>query len=158
MWVIDTQTNQVVATIPTPTNSWGVAITPDGSRAYVTDGLNSFLVIDTKTNKLLEAVSTEGEELWRLAISPDGSRAYIAAINSVLVVNTCTNKTITEIPVSNVGAAVAGLAFTPDGTRAYVSSGNTNTVSVIDTATNSVVGSVTSSITPNAVAISASAR
>ena len=35
--VIDTATNTVVATIPVGGNPFGVAITPDGTRAYVTD-------------------------------------------------------------------------------------------------------------------------
>jgi YVTN family beta-propeller protein len=45
--VIDTATNEVVATVPVGGNA--VAVTPDGTRAYVSDGS----VIDTVTNRVV---------------------------------------------------------------------------------------------------------
>jgi YVTN family beta-propeller protein len=154
MWVLDTSSNSVVATIPTPKLSSGVAITPDGSRVYGTDGDSAFFVVDTKTNTVLAAVAVHEADLGALAITPDGSRAYIAVFNGVLVIDTATNRPVATIPVSNDGAALNGVAITPDGAHVYVTSGNTNTVSVIATATNSIVGSVNSAVTPNGLAIS----
>jgi YVTN family beta-propeller protein len=49
--VIDTATNTVVATIPGGNGAFGVAVSPDGTRAYVGNtGDYSVLVIDTATN------------------------------------------------------------------------------------------------------------
>jgi len=49
--VIDTATNTVVATIPVGLDPFGVAITPDGTRAYVTiNGDNTVSVFDTTSN------------------------------------------------------------------------------------------------------------
>jgi YVTN family beta-propeller protein len=52
-----------------------------------------------------------------------------------------------------VGSEPLGVAFTPDGTQAYVANIGSNTVSVIATATNTVVAEVTV-IEPAAVAVS----
>ena len=53
----------------------------------------------------------------------------------------------------NVGNNPWGVAVTPDGTKVYVAnSGSDNTVSVIDTATNTVTATVTVGITPMGIA------
>jgi len=58
--VIDTASNTLVATIPIGVadgfNLSYVAITPDGSRAYVTNGTNNISVIDTATNTVAATV------------------------------------------------------------------------------------------------------
>ena len=57
VWVIDTASNTVVATIPVGVGSSGVAITPDGTRAYVTNQIsNTVSVIDTTTNTVVVTV------------------------------------------------------------------------------------------------------
>jgi YVTN family beta-propeller protein len=55
-----------------------------------------------------------------------------------------------------VGINPEGIAITPDGTRVYVtnSGSGANNVSVIDTATNTVVASVAVGTTPFGLAIS----
>ena len=56
--VIDTATNTVVATIAVGQTPFGVAITPDGTRAYVAEA-NSFTVsvIDTATNTVVASIA-----------------------------------------------------------------------------------------------------
>jgi YVTN family beta-propeller protein len=65
--------------------------------------------------------------------------------NSLSVVETATN-TVTTTITAAIGTGPIGVAVTPDGRFAYVANGgnagNSNTVSVIDVATNTVVGSV----------------
>src|SRR4029077_8815160 len=76
--VIDTATNSVVATIPVGIDPVGVAITPDGTRAYVTNLFNSVSVIDTVTNTVVATIplGTNQNPDW-VAITPDGTRAYV---------------------------------------------------------------------------------
>ena len=57
--VIDTASNAVSATIPVnsgPLGSGGIAITPDGKHAYVTNEHNGVSVIDTASNTVVATV------------------------------------------------------------------------------------------------------
>jgi YVTN family beta-propeller protein len=61
--VIDTASNTVTATVPTRFLSipLGVAITPDGTRAYVTNNFtDSVSVIDTASNTVVATVGVGG--------------------------------------------------------------------------------------------------
>ena len=56
-------------------NPEAIAITPDGSRAYVANGLfnsKTVSVIDTATNAVVGAPITVGEGPSGIAITPDG--------------------------------------------------------------------------------------
>ncbi|GAA2344856.1 hypothetical protein Scani_33530 [Streptomyces caniferus] len=144
--MIDTATNTVTATIPTGAAPTFVAISPDGTRAYVTinaDGLLS--VIDTATNAIVADVAVAGASV--VAASPDGTRVYVSGqpTNTVSVIDTATNTVTATVPV---GDAPIGVAITPDGTRVYVACLASNAVSVIDTATNTTTDTIPVGILP----------
>jgi YVTN family beta-propeller protein len=151
--VIDTATNTVISTVPVGTFPVAIAITPDGTRAYVTNYLpNTVSVINTATNAVIATIPVGvGPEL--VAITPDGTRAYVPNIKSdtVSVINTTTNTVIATIPV---GIFPFGAAITPDGTRAYVTNINPGTVSVIGTANNTVIANAPAGECPFGIAIS----
>ena len=110
-----------------------MAVSPDGTRIYVTDGDSGRVsVIDTATNQVIATLGV-GRFAYGVAVSPDGTRAYVTDGDSgrVSVVDTATNQVIATL---GVGRFTYGVAVSPDGTRAYVTSG-TNSVSVINTAT-----------------------
>ena len=68
--VIDTATNTVVATIAVGLNPVGVAITPDGARAYVPNAVdNTVSGIDTATNTVVATISV-GQLPLGVAITP----------------------------------------------------------------------------------------
>jgi YVTN family beta-propeller protein len=155
--VINTATNTVSGSpIPVGIAPGAIAITPDGTRAYVTNNRNGFVqdgtlsVIDTTSNTLLGTIFVATDlvaaDLQGIAITPDGSRAYVTgtlesnpAKGFVSVIDTATN-TVVGSPIP-VDAFPLGIAITSDGTRAYFTDGNFDTVSVIDTTTNKVLGS-----------------
>ena len=120
--VIDTATNTVIATIPVGVASNGpfwVAITPDGTRAYVTDvnsNTVSVTVIDTATNTVVATIPV-GVGTLQVAITPDGTRAYVTdeSSNTVSVIDTATNTAVATIPVGVVanGPNPFGVAITP---------------------------------------------
>jgi YVTN family beta-propeller protein/VCBS repeat-containing protein len=146
--VIDTSTNTVVETI---TDGFyypvGMALSPDGSTLYTSNwgdgGSRSPLtVIDTATNTVVGSISA-GHNSHIVVVSPDGSRVYVSNYgsyggSSVLVIDPATGGRIADIPM---GGNALGIGLTADGGRAYVASTG-NTVSVIDTATNTVTGSI----------------
>ena len=59
----------MVATIPVGQFPDGVAITPDGTRAYVATELGTVSVIDTATNTVVATIPIGGEPLG-IAITP----------------------------------------------------------------------------------------
>jgi YVTN family beta-propeller protein len=81
----------------------GIAITPDGTRAYVTNANgNSISVINTATNTVITTIFVP-LDVRDIAITPDGTRAYVpgeeGGTNAVLVIDTGTNTVIATIPV-----------------------------------------------------------
>src|SRR4051812_18548235 len=137
--VIDPSTSTVKSTFQVGGRPFGVAITPDGKRAYVSTGADtSVWVIDTKTQAVITVLYGEARAGYNsfpksLAITPDGSRVYIpvSTINTVRVVDTGTDKQIASLTVDDYPFAVA---VAPDGKRAYVATAGF--VTVIETATN----------------------
>ena len=139
--VIDTATDTVATTIPPlGCSPQGVAITPDGARAYLTFSCtDAVLVIDTTTNSEFASIPVGANPDW-ITITPDGTRAYVSNFNGgVSVIDIATNTVIATIPV---GLSPEGIAITPDGTRAYVDVSESSTVSVIDLATNTVTSNI----------------
>jgi YVTN family beta-propeller protein len=122
---------QVTATITVGTSPFGVAVSPDGTKAYVTNlSSNNVSVINTADNTV-DATITVGTTPEGVAVSPDGTKAYVANFNddNVSVINTTTNVIDATI---TVGTDPYGVAVSPDGTTAYVTNYGSNNVSVID--------------------------
>jgi YVTN family beta-propeller protein len=144
--VIDTATDMVTATIPGGLVPFGVAVSPDGSKVYVTNSVSptgTVSVIDTATNTVSATIPV-GVFPEGVAVSPDGSKVYVAnhgSINPgpVSVIDTATNTVSAAVPV---GFGSVGVAVKPDGSKVYVANQLAGTVSVIDTATNTVSATI----------------
>jgi YVTN family beta-propeller protein len=160
--VIDTATNTVIATITGAGNSIGVAVSPDGRKVYIANtGIQSVSVIDTATNALETNIAIglrPGNEVevfpYSLALTPDGRKLYVGncttpgipacgdAFNgSVTVVNAATNAVITDIIITGA-ATQPDVVMSPDGSKVYVTNEVSDRVAVIDTATDTVTGSI----------------
>jgi len=148
--VIDTLTNTVIDTITVGQAPWGIAITPDGNRAYVANTSGTISVIDTATNTVTATI-TDSDGPSGVAITPDGTRAYVSnGQGTVSVVDTGTNTILTNIPITDFPVPCCGfpafslvaIALTPDGSRGYVVSASTGKTYVIDTATNSMIATI----------------
>jgi len=140
--VINTVTNNIVATIPVGTTPVGVAVTPDGKYVYIeNEDSNTISVISSATNKVIATIPVGSFARGDLSVSPDGSRLYFATFggNNVLVINTSTNAIITTIPV---GQLPLGVIVSPDDSKLYVGNFQDGTISIINTSTNTVVSSI----------------
>jgi YVTN family beta-propeller protein len=133
--VIDTALNADVTSIPIGALEGGdIAVSPDGSRAYVAAGLVS--VIDTGSHTLLEAFAAEKTPTplvatfaVAVAFAPDGARAYIGTVSydsrngdfsaggGIAVVDAASRSVTSEI---NLYSQPGSIAVTPDGARLYV--------------------------------------
>ena len=134
----------------------GVAITPDGSHAYVTNARGGTVsVIDTGTAAVIATVAV-GTGPVGVAITPGGSHAYVTTsegeptAGTVSVIDTATDTVSATI---TLGSPSFGVAITADGIGAYVTNADLGTVSLIDATTNTVSASVTVGIVPVGVAI-----
>lgn len=104
----------------------GVAVSPDGKRAYVTDYASGALAaVDTASKKVVYSVPV-GSEPVSVVVSPDNSKVYVANSfsNSVTVVDAETFKTKT-MPVPNQYQGYpSSIAIAPDGKTVYVAVNN----------------------------------
>lgn len=115
-----------------PTVPGEVAISPDGARVYVTNGLAASLAVaDTAAGSIVTNVKVGAEPLG-VATSPDGKRVYVTNFQggTMSVIDAQTNEVVTTL---NVGATPRAIAVTADGKRAYLTH-STSRVSVVDLA------------------------
>lgn len=142
--IIDLASNTVVDTIPLGGNPYGVAVNPQGTRLYVVKSLASQLtVVNTTTHQVIANIPLPGNART-VVVDASGTLAYTAnfAVDSVSVIDLATNSVLGS-PIA-VGNEPEGIALNPSGTRLYVSNiaGGENTVSVIDTATRTVIATI----------------
>lgn len=140
---INTKTNTVAANIPLSYSPGSLAIKPDGSTLYVANYYaSSVSVIDTATNAVTATLTlTEGPTY--LAMSPDGTQVYVLCnyqegSGIVSIIDTETNQVLTT--TINIGGFPQSLVFTADGNYAYAVNDPASSVTVIDTATQSISG------------------
>lgn len=144
----------------TPSYPTGVAVTPDGSRAYVTDAVQYVRVVDTPSNSVIATIAA-GSDPEAIVISPDGTTAYVTSITcsapscpdnpppvaSVEVIDTTSNSLTATISIGNVlSALLSGIAISPDGTRVYVSNNDGGQIWAIDTASKQVVATISTAV------------
>lgn len=85
---------EVIATIPVGSAPWGVAITPDGQRAFVGNSggttTNNISVIDIASQSVIRQINTGESGAAGVAITPDGSSAFVAnyGAGSISIIDT----------------------------------------------------------------------
>jgi len=93
--VIDPASNTVIGTpIPVGIDPFGVAVTPDGSKVYVTNFYsNNVTVIATASNTVIATPITVGHHPSGVGVTPDGSKVYVTNYRSgtVSVIATAIN-------------------------------------------------------------------
>jgi YVTN family beta-propeller protein len=166
--VIDAGTDTLVGDpIGIGGNPCGIAVTPDGSKVYVSirnlrdlGAANEVAVINAATREVSRVMV--GRDPHGIAVTPDGKLAYVANYfmdDSLSVIDTATDMVIKNIPV---GSVPAGVIVSHDGQRVYVADASTHedqppqpgTVSVVETPINRVVARIAVGRQPVGVAIS----
>jgi YVTN family beta-propeller protein len=154
--VIDTATNEVIATIdfgdapskPTATADLqgqvdvrhglvNPTVAPDGQHVYVAKSVGGGIaVIDAQTRTVTRVLDAGGPKPSGLAFTPDGSRlvvtllgATVEAPGAVAVIDCVTGDAGPPVPT---GGQPERLALSPDGHRAYVVSMHDRSMSVLD--------------------------
>jgi len=134
----------------------GVAVSPDGTRAYVALATGALAVIDTTTNTLVGSLPLSGLIVSDVVVSPDGATVYVsgylagstlAGAVAVVDVSGTTGPVILPVGGAQFRTTHRGLALSPDGARLYVTNAfnpttGQSTVSVLDTASRTIVATI----------------
>ena len=143
--VISTATNQVINNIG-GLRPYSGAFTPDGSAVYVfsSDGsVSSVSRVSLLNNAVIDTdftSNTAGFVAIGPANTPAAGRLYVSGEGEVSLIATNTN---TVLPGTiSVGQGPLDLAVSSDGQRVFVANALDKTVSVINTATNTVIATV----------------
>lgn len=151
---VDLPTGTETATVPV-TFPFGLALAPDGQRAYISRSMFSRYVdvVDLTLRKVMTSI-TVGRSPQGIIISPSGRSVYTANAGSasVSVIDTATNKVQATIAVGNTPCAVA-----IDSTEKFLFVANKNdaSVSVVDLDLSRTVATIPVGIAPQGLALSA---
>ncbi len=134
-----------------PMNS---VLSPNGHNLLVSNdgaGIQSLQVISTATRQVLQTIpyTVPTSVFVGLAYSPDGTHAYASGGGSEVVhtYDVSSNGLLTASGDITIGTSTqnpfpTGLSISPDGKMLYVANNLTNNVSIINTATKQIVGTV----------------
>jgi PQQ-dependent catabolism-associated beta-propeller protein len=130
---IDVTTRAIVRTIPGGSDPEQFALSPDGSRLYVSnEDAATASVLEPNTGKLVAAVPV-GTEPEGVGVSPDGKLVFVTGetSNNITALDAADGKVLFHIAVDK---RPRDMGFLPDGSRLYVSAEVGGTVSVVDVA------------------------
>jgi YVTN family beta-propeller protein len=160
---------KAVGTVAVGHNPLGVAVTPDGSTAFVTNqGANTVSVLDISgPTPAVRQTVTVGTHPNAETLDPAAHRLYVANGDSdeVSVVDTATDKVVGTIDLApyrhaNIGSNPTGLVLSPDHRQLYVANSGNNDVDVVNlarvgdnTGEGTVAGSIPTAWYPSSVAI-----
>ncbi len=141
--VIDPSTNTVVGLIGGIEVPHGLVISPDGTRIYVTNESQVTLdVVDAKSFKVVKRIPLSGRPN-NVDVSKDGKRVYVGirqGAGAVDVIDTASLKNAKSVPVKG---EIHNVYVTPDGRHVVAGSIAASTISVIDTATETLAWTLT---------------
>jgi len=144
---IDADSGFVTSTILVSGSPDSIAVSPDGSRLYVTNSaLNTVAVVNTAYAAVTQGIDV-GSTSRSIVMSPDGKSVYVSVKAGVAVIDTATNQVTTTIGTGSITTNV--LAISPDGRTLYNVGGDASTsnstdggVAIIDIATNTLAGTI----------------
>ncbi|MFC5861828.1 alkaline phosphatase family protein [Acidicapsa dinghuensis] len=148
--VVDLDTKEIAEKIRTGVAPFGVAVSADSSVAYISNWGGRF----THTGERTAATGSE-PNADQVLVDDRG----VASSGTVTRIDLVTGKVTAQI---NVGLHPSGLAWDEEHHRLYVANSNSDTISVVDTATNKVADTIAlepfarpvAGVSPESVALS----
>jgi YVTN family beta-propeller protein len=129
------------------------------------NGLSIDAISNPLSNLLQDNIATENVDVGTGKFSNEGERSSFHEDFSSVCINNNANEVIisttppTSLPcevtvdtITGLGSTPIGIAHDPDNSRMYVTNQDDGTVSVIDTTTNTVIGTLTVGSTPIGIA------
>ncbi len=138
--VIDTQKDEVVATLKVGEMPWEAYASPDGKWMLVpNNGDQTVSVIDVKERKVKATLPASGT-MTGINFGPDGKKAYVVSTGETGGVLVYDLKALKQCGMIRMGTRLVmeTASTTPDRSRIFLSSSTDNSVYAIDTATDSI--------------------
>ena len=157
MSIVDIDSGKVIKSIKVGGEPEGVRVSPDGNKVFITseeDG--TIAVLEPNEGRILSTFKV-GHRPRSIAFMPDGLRAYVNAENdgTVVVIDAKRYKILKTISVGKPGMIKPmAVLLSADATKLYVSTGRGQQVFTINTANDTVAGSVTVGRRPWGIAVS----
>jgi YVTN family beta-propeller protein len=142
--VIDLNKREIVARIPAPNGTEGIAVSPDGMYVVAVDHVEpKILIINPESDQVSVTIPLEGntKAAFKPRFSLDGSKLLVCNMSEGLLNIIDVADAHGPQHVLHVGKDPMGFAFAPDGKTALVANHGDGTVSVIDLSENKVVSS-----------------
>jgi gliding motility-associated-like protein len=144
--VVNIANQQIITTLKLPGAPDNIAVSPDGSKVYVTSGtynpkaFGMVIVISTFTNQVVANIPLTTNNPGGIVVSADGSKLYISddISNLITTVNARTYQAVGTTTINSAGP----LCISPDGTTLYVANVTGNYVNIIRTTDMSVVTTI----------------
>jgi YVTN family beta-propeller protein len=131
--------NAVVATFDVGARPRGLAVAPDGRRAYVALGKdNAVGVIDIAARRVVDTIPV-GADPEQVSVSPDGRTIYVSneALDSATAVAVTGHQMRFR---AAVGREPEGILVGPRGTKVYITGETDSTVTALDASSGQRVG------------------
>lgn len=138
--VIDVAARKVAGTIDLGDfkRPHGIRVSRDGRTLWVTCEANqAVLGIEAATGKIVENYGTGQRVSHMLVPSHDEQKLYVASIGSGTV--TVIDRKTRQVESLPTGAGAEGIDISPDGKFVWIANRSANTISVLDTATETIV-------------------
>jgi YVTN family beta-propeller protein len=127
---LDAASGSVVSSAHLPAAPVGLALSPDGSHAFMPTGLSGTVQAVNLADGAMTAISVDDEPLG-IDVDPRGIFVYVTryGASKVSVIDARTNAVVATVPVANEPRSIA---VSPDGKFAYVTH-SSPVLTVIDT-------------------------
>ena len=143
--VIDLVNRKVKATFDLGTHAGphGMIVSHDGKLLLVTtETPQAVLELDSTTGKIFHAWDTNQERSHMIVTTPDESKFYVT--NTVSGSVSVIKRTSGEVKVLPTGPGTEGIAISPDGKEVWAASRADAKISIISTATDAIVATLSS--------------
>jgi YVTN family beta-propeller protein len=143
--VIDLVDRKVKTTfdLGTHTGPHGMTVSHDGKLVWVTtETPQAVLELDSGTGKILHAWNTNQERSHMIVATPNETKFYVT--NTVSGSVSVIDRTSSEVKVVSTGPGTEGIAISPDGKEVWAASRLDDKISVISTATDTIVAAFSS--------------
>lgn len=140
--VVDIKARKMTGKVAMPNGTQGITVSPDGKSVLAVDYRDpKFVVIDTKTDQVIDTVTVEKNSRgpFRVKYSPDGLKLVTCDDQEGLANIISTKDLHGAQQVLTVGKTPFGIAFSADSKTALVSNHGDGTISVIDLTSSKVI-------------------